>query len=253
MPRLTFLFCIFLLHMIIDSNVVIAQDKLMVHADEMPYFSGCNEFESKSEEKRQCSNYNLVSFIASHLQYPEEAKKQGLEGTVILSFVITKEGKVHQPYVLKDIGGGCGDEALSILKNMPIWESARHEGEKVNVKLNLPVKFTLSGEGVSTRYRIMWGNIKGKTITKKEIKTNLLESITVRGPYGEDIAATEVVIAYERKNKFLNAVGQNKVNKAQEKLLKKAKNKGIITISVTIQIKGEFVEVDREFEVVKNK
>jgi len=208
MPRLTFLFCIFLLHMIIDSNVVIAQDKLMVHADEMPYFSGCNEFESKSEEKRQCSNYNLVSFIASHLQYPEEAKKQGLEGTVILSFVITKEGKVHQPYVLKDIGG---------------------------------------------RYRIMWGNIKGKTITKKEIKTNLLESITVRGPYGEDIAATEVVIAYERKNKFLNAVGQNKVNKAQEKLLKKAKNKGIITISVTIQIKGEFVEVDREFEVVKNK
>ena len=253
MPRITLLFCIFLLHMILGSNVVFAQDKLMVHADEMPYFPGCNDFENNIEGKRKCSNYNLVSFISTHLKYPEKAKKEGIEGTVIVSFVITKEGKVIDPYVLKDIEGGCGDEALSILRNMPLWEPARHEGKIVNVKLNLPVKFTLSGAGVSTKYRILWGNIKSKTITKNEIKANLLESILVKGPYGEDIPATEVIIAYERKNKFIDAVGQSKINTEQKRLLKNARKKGIITISVTLQVKGEFVEVDREFEVVKRK
>ena len=251
MPRVTFLFCIFLIQLVLGTYTAIAQDKLMVHADEMPYFSGCTEFDKKPEEKRQCSNYNLVSFISSHLKYPEEAKREGLEGTVIVSFVITKEGKVEDPYVLKDIGGGCGEEAISILKNMPLWESGIDKGEKVNVKLNLPVKFKLSGAGVSTKYRILWGNIKSKTITKKEIKENLLESILVKGPYGEDISPTEVIIAYERKNTFLDAIGKGKISTEQKRLLKKAKKKGIITISATLQIKGEFIEVDREFEVVK--
>jgi TonB family protein len=253
MPRVTLLSCIFLVHLIFDFNTVLAQDKIMVHADEMPYFTGCSEFNNQPEEKRQCSNYNLVSFISSHLKYPEEAKKEGLEGTVIVSFVISDSGQVKDPYVLKDIGGGCGEEALSILQNMPLWESGKHEGQKVNVKLNLPIKFTLSGAGASTKYRILWGNIKGKYITKKEIKASLLESITVKGPYGEDIPTTEVIIAYERKNKFLDAVGQSKMNDEQKRLLKKARKKGIITFSATIQVGGEFIEVDREFEVVKTK
>ena len=253
MPRIILLFCIFFIQMIFGSDVVFAQDKLMVHADEMPYFPGCNDFGNDTEGKRNCSNYNLVSFISTHLKYPEEAKKEGLEGTVIVSFVITKDGTVTDPYVLKDIGGGCGEEALTILKNMPLWEPAIHQGEKVNVKLNLPVKFNLSSGGVSTKYRILWGNVKSKTITKKEIKANLLESILVKGPYGEDIPTTEIIIAYERKNKFLDAVGQGKINTEQKRLLKKVRKKGIVTFSATLQIKGEFIEVDREFEVVKRK
>ena len=249
MPRITFLYCILLL--IFVAGTATAQDKIIVHADEMPYFPGCNDFENNAEGKRKCSNYNLVSFISTHLKYPEEAKKEGLEGTVIVSFVIDKEGQVKDPFVLKDIGGGCGDEALSILQNMPLWEAGKHEGAKVNVKLNLPVKFTLSGEGVSTKYRILWGNINSKVITKKEIKANLLEPIQVKGPYGKDVSPTEVIIAYERKNKFIDATGQGKVTEEQKRLLKQARKKGIITISTTLQINGEFIEVDREFEVVK--
>ncbi len=247
LPILLLLFSVLSLHLGAQEG------ENMVHVDEMPYFPGCNDFEGNPEGKRKCSNYNLVSFISTTLKYPEEAKKETLEGTVIMSFVVTNEGYVKDAFVLKDIGGGCGQAALNVIENMPRWEPGVHQGKKVNVKLNLPVKFSLSSGGVSSKYRVLWGNTKGKTITKQEIKDNLLESITVRDPYGEEIAVTEVIIAYERKKKFIDAIGLSKVNVAQKRLLKKARKKGILTFSATIQKDGQFIEVDREFEVIKAK
>jgi len=228
-------------------------DNIMIHVDEMPYFPGCNDFEGNPDGHRKCSNYNLVSFISTTLKYPEEAKKKGIEGTVIVSFVVNTDGSIQNAFVLKDVGGGCGVAALDVVEQMPTWLPGRNDGEKVRVKLNLPIKFGLSGEGVSSKYRILWGNIKGRTITKKEIKANLLETIYVRGPYGENVTTSEIIIAYERKNRFLDANSQGKINENQKRLLKKARKKGIITISATIQKNGQFIEVDREFEVVKKK
>jgi len=240
--------------LLISTLSVHAQDgKNMVHVDEMPYFPGCNDFEDNPDGKRKCSNYNLVSFISTTLKYPEEAKKETLEGTVIMSFVVTHEGYVKDAYVLQDIGGGCGQAALAVVENMPRWEPGIHEGKKVNVKLNLPVKFSLSSGGVSSKYRVLWGNTNGRKITKQEIKDNFLESITVRGPYGEEIAVTEVIIAYERKKKFIDAIGLSKINTAQKRLLKRVRKKGMLTFSATIQKDGQFIEVDREFEIVKSK
>ena len=60
-------------------------------------------------------------------------------------------------------------------------------------------------------------------------------------------------MAYERKKKFLDAVGQNKMDDNQRWVLKRARKGGIITFSATIQEDGEFIEVDREFSVVKKK
>lgn len=224
---------------------------ILVHADVMPYFSGCNDFEGNPNGKRKCSNYNLVGFISTNLKYPEEAKKEAIEGTVLVSFVVTKAGYIEDAFVLKDIGGGCGEEAIAVIENMPRWEPGIHEGKKVNVKLNLPVKFSLSNGGVSSKHRVLWGNINGKTISKKQIKANLLESITVRDPYGKSIPVTEVIIAYERKKKFLDAIGKGKISLNQKRLLKRVRKKGIVTISATVQEDGQFIEVDREFEVVK--
>ncbi len=244
--------CFTLLGLIFLPHSSHAQDgNALTHADVMPYFPGCNDFEGDPEGKRKCSNYNLVGFISTTLKYPEEAKAEALEGTVLVSFVVGQDGTVRDAFILKDIGGGCGEEALSVIHKMPRWEAGIHKGKKVDVKLNLPIKFTFAGNGVSSKYRVLWGDLKGKTITKKQIKENLLKSITVRGPYGETISTTEIIIAYERKNKFLDAVGSGKINNNQKKLLKRARRKGIITISATIQEDGEFVEVDREFEIVK--
>jgi len=254
MSKFIIICCFTFLALIFLPPCSIAQDGVaLTHADVMPYFPGCNDFEGNPDGKRKCSNYNLVGFISTTLKYPEEAKKETLEGTVIVSFIINKDGYIQDAFILKDIGGGCGEEALAVVEKMPRWEAGMHKGKKVNVKLNLPIKFNFSGDGVSSKYRVLWGDLKGKTLSKKEIKENLLESISVRGPYGETIPVTEVIIAYERKNRFLDAIGQGRINVNQKKLLKRARRKGIITISATIQQEGKFVEVDREFEIVKNK
>lgn len=233
---------------------LLAQDgETLVHVDQMPYFPGCNDFEGNPEGKRICSNDNLVGFISTTLKYPEEAKEQGISGTVIVSFVVKKDGTIKDAFVLKDIGGGCGEQAMAVIDQMPLWEPGINDNKKVNVKLNLPIKFSFSGQGTTSKYRLLWGEIKGKTITRKEIKKNLLNSVGVRGPYGENIKPTEVIVAYERKKRFLDAIGQTKMDDAQRWVLKKARKGGIITFSATILEGGEFIEVDREFTVVKKK
>ena len=213
----------------------------------------CNDFEGNPDGKRRCSNDNLIGFISTTLKYPEEAKEQGISGTVIVSFVVQKDGFIKDAFILKDIGAGCGEAAVALVDKMPRWEAGIKDNKKVNVKLNLPIKFSFSGQGTTSKYRLLWGEIKGKTITKKEIKKNLLNSVAVRGPYGENVQATEIIVAYERKKKFLDAVGQNKMDDNQRWVLKRARKGGIITFSATIQEDGEFIEVDREFSVVKKK
>lgn len=249
-----FLFCVLFLSLFsIQPNLMAQDEETLIHVDVLPYFPGCNDFERNPEGKRRCSNNNLIGFISTTLKYPEEAKEQGIVGTVIVSFVVKKDGTIKDAFILKDIGGGCGDEALAVVNKMPLWEPGIHKDKKVNVKLNLPIKFSFTGAGTTSKYRLLWGEIKGKTITKKEIKRNLLNSVSVRGPYGENIKATEVIVAYERKKKFLDAIGQTKLDNAQRWVLKKARKGGIITFSATIQEEGEFIEVDREFTVVKKK
>ncbi len=237
----------------IQLSLVAQSDETLVHVDVMPYFPGCNDFEGHPEGKRRCSNDNLVGFISTTLQYPEEAKAQGIAGTVIVSFVVQKDGTIKDAFILKDIGGGCGEQALAVVDQMPLWEPGVNNNKKVNVKLNLPIKFSFSGQGATSKYRLLWGEIKGKTITRKEIKRNLLNSVAIRGPYGENIKPSEVIVAYERKKKFLDAAGQSKIDDAQRWVLKKARKGGIITFSASIQEDGEFIEVDREFRVVKKK
>lgn len=251
--KLTLLCCLVIAILFSSSSLLAQDDETLIHVDVLPYFPGCEEFAKDPEAKRTCSNNNLVKFISTTLKYPEEAKAQGIAGTVIVSFVVKKDGSIKDAFILKDIGGGCGEQALAVIAQMPLWKAGINKNQKVNVKLNLPIKFSFSGQGTTSKYRLLWGEIKGKTITRKEIKKNLLNSIAIRGPYGENIQATEVIVAYERKKKFLDAVGQNKMDDAQRWVLKKARNGGIITFSASIQEDGKFIEVDREFMVVKKK
>lgn len=228
-----------------------SQDEVLLHVDEMPYFPGCNDFgEKQKEAKRRCSNDNLVSFIANNIKYPESAKEERLEGTVLVSFVIDNKGFLKDPFVLRDIGGGCGEAALEIVKQMVRWEPGVNNGRSVNVKLNLPIKFSLQGES-TLGHSISWGTIKGGQVTKRNLKNNIEEAIIVRDAFGNTVSVTELIFAYERKKKFLDALSKGHVNSDQRKLLKKVKPGGILTISATLQKGADFVEVDRELEIVK--
>ena len=57
--------------------------------------------------------------------------------------VVDENGKVKDPKVLRGIGGGCDEEALRVVKNMPAWEPGKQRGKPVRVQYNLPIRFTL--------------------------------------------------------------------------------------------------------------
>ena len=86
---------------------------------------------------------SLYSFIYSNLRYPQEAIDNGIEGNVYITFVIEKDGSITNIKILRDIGYGCGAEAVRVLKMMPKWIPGKQRGKPVKVQFNIPIKFEL--------------------------------------------------------------------------------------------------------------
>ena len=71
------------------------------------------------------------------------ASTNGIEGTVVLDFIVEKTGKISNVEILKEIGGGCGNEVVRVINGMPDWIPGKQRGREVRVRFKLPVKFTL--------------------------------------------------------------------------------------------------------------
>lgn len=85
----------------------------------------------------------LYQYIANNIQYPQLARDNGIYGKVYLTFVIEKDGRITNIKILRDIGGGCGAEAVRVVKSMPRWTPGKQQGKPVRVQFNLPVNFNL--------------------------------------------------------------------------------------------------------------
>ncbi len=115
--------------------------------EQMPRFPGCEDMAGTNEEKKACADQKMLEFIYRNIRYPAIARENGIEGQVVVTFVVDTEGRIQDPKILRDIGGGCGQEALRVVQmmnNMPErWTPGRQRGRSVNVQFNLPVRFTL--------------------------------------------------------------------------------------------------------------
>ena len=85
----------------------------------------------------------LSRFIAENIKYPQLAKENNITGRVFVTFVVEKDGSVANVKVLRDIGGGCGAEAVRVVKAMPKWKPGKQRGKAVRTQFNLPVSFNL--------------------------------------------------------------------------------------------------------------
>ena len=85
----------------------------------------------------------MLKFLAENIKYPALAREANIQGNVAISFVIGKDGSINDIQLLKDIGGGCGKEAIRVLKTMPNWSPGEANGHKVKVRFTLPVRFRL--------------------------------------------------------------------------------------------------------------
>lgn len=86
----------------------------------------------------------FYQYLASSLKYPEEAKKNNVEGKVFLSFIVEKDGKLSDVKVIKGLGYGTNEEAVRVVKASPNWNPGKIKGEAVRVQYNLPISFSLS-------------------------------------------------------------------------------------------------------------
>jgi len=86
-----------------------------------------------------------VKYLQNAIRYPPMARESGIQGTVYVTFVVSKTGEISNVQVLRGIGGGCDEEAMRVIKLMPKWIPGRQNGKPVPVWFNLPIKFTLSG------------------------------------------------------------------------------------------------------------
>lgn len=85
----------------------------------------------------------MYSWLNEHIVYPQIAKESGIQGNVIVTFVVEKDGSITDVQILRDIGGGCGEEAVRVVKAMPKWNEGRQNNIPVRVQFNLPIKFAL--------------------------------------------------------------------------------------------------------------
>ncbi len=85
----------------------------------------------------------LQRFIAENIVYPVLALETGIEGVVVVQFVVDTKGKIKDIVVVRDIGGGCGQAAIDVVNLMPSWEPGEQNGRPVTVRYTLPVRFKL--------------------------------------------------------------------------------------------------------------
>lgn len=127
-----------------EDNSSAATSTLKV-AEEMPRFPGCEDLEDSAERKK-CSTEKLFEFIFQNLKYPELAKENGTQGTVVVKFVVKSDGSITKAMAVKNIGNGCGKEAVRVINAMPKWIPGKQKGKLVDVEFNLPIKYRLDDD-----------------------------------------------------------------------------------------------------------
>lgn len=105
------------------------EDLVYSEADNMPEFPGGQEA--------------LIDYVKNELEYPVEARTAGIEGKVVISFVVEKDGSVGRAKILSGVDKLLDSEALRVVSNLPKWKPGKQDGEIVAVSYVLPISFKL--------------------------------------------------------------------------------------------------------------
>ncbi|MEX2569356.1 MAG: TonB family protein [Cyclobacteriaceae bacterium] len=82
-------------------------------------------------------------YLSENLVYPASAKEKEVEGTVYLTFTVTKTGDLGDVEILRGIGAGADEAAMEVIRKSPKWNPGYQRGQAVNVKMRLPIRFKL--------------------------------------------------------------------------------------------------------------
>ncbi len=104
-------------------------NKVFDVVEQMPSFPGGNEA--------------LMKFLSDNVKYPVVAQENGVQGRVVVSFVVEKDGSITDVKVVRSVDPSLDKEAARVVKSMPRWIPGKQNGAAVRVKYNVPVSFRL--------------------------------------------------------------------------------------------------------------
>ena len=111
-----------------EIEVVTNPDEVLSYAEVMPEFPG--------------GMPEMVKYLLENMIYPEEMKENGIEGRIFVQFVVTKTGSIQDITIARGIDG-LNREAIRLVKQMPNWKPGINNGKEVNVKMVIPIRFSL--------------------------------------------------------------------------------------------------------------
>ena len=85
----------------------------------------------------------LLEYLRDNIEYPERCKQEEIQGRVIVTFVVEKDGSIVEPEVVKSVDPELDAEALRLVSNMPAWTPGKQNGKEVRVRYSVPVNFRL--------------------------------------------------------------------------------------------------------------
>ena len=86
---------------------------------------------------------DIYGYLNKSVRYPRQAINAGVQGRVIIQFVVNEDGHISRAAVMHGIGGGCDEEALRVVNAMPAWKPGKQNGQPVKVNYRLPISFKL--------------------------------------------------------------------------------------------------------------
>lgn len=128
----------------LEALDVDVEEALLDEKPEFPkvIYDSFHYFDSEELMSRD-AEYFFLRYVAMSVRYPQFAREKGIQGTVIVSFVVEADGTITNVQVEKGIGGGCDEEAVRVIKSMPKWKPAVKNGVAIPFKKSTPINFRL--------------------------------------------------------------------------------------------------------------
>ncbi len=145
---------------IVEDDVEIEDDlELDVEVDQETIIEDFVPFAYDEEEVEEMEIFTVVEsmpgypggdaarmkYLQENIKYPQMARESGIQGTVYATFVVEIDGSVTDVRILRGIGGGCDEEAIRVIQQMPRWNPGQQRGKPVRVQFTMPIRFTLQG------------------------------------------------------------------------------------------------------------
>ncbi|WP_020535318.1 energy transducer TonB [Lewinella cohaerens] len=141
---------IFLFGFLLMVGLLNAQTDTTIYkvVEQMPRFpAACEALDTTLVYKQKCANQAMLEYVYQRVIYPQEAIDENIQGTAVVTFVVETDGRISQPQIVRDLGGGTGIAALGVVLQMKEeslrWIPGKQQGKAVRVQFNLPVRFKI--------------------------------------------------------------------------------------------------------------